>query len=252
MFGWLFSSASCPVTNDEKRGIEEGFSWLASVQGVERLRTATTILPTTEFFPASYEETPEEVENLKNLVASYMGVVPGRVVVQFYSDNDPVHAVDDCKTALDANRPADGRIEIWLEESIARDPLLLVASLAVEIAFVLLKDDCQLEQEQGAMMVFAEMLTVFLGLGILTANESVKESTGRVGNVYWWSMSRGSSLSLNAYGYTLAIYTLARGESRPTWASHLRGDVAGAMRQAIRYLQQTSDCSFPHLIATPL
>ncbi|TWT34280.1 hypothetical protein [Blastopirellula retiformator] len=250
MFGWLFAPVSCPVTPEQRRTIEEGFSYLAGVQGIERLRTTTTILPTTEFFPATYDRTTAEVEDLKCRVARYMEVEPDRVVIHFYCRDDAIRSVDNWQATLDENRPLDRRIEVWIEKSVLDDPLLLVASLAMEIAFVVLTDDFQLREEQGTIVVIAELLTVYLGLGIFTANESLKEGVERTGHASWWRMSRESTLSLNAYGYALAIYALSRGESRPRWASHLRGDVIGAMRQSIRYLQQTSDCSFPHLYAT--
>lgn len=248
MFGWLRPTAKCPISSAAKEVIETRFAWIADGLGIERLRTSTLVLPTTEFFPGKYHHTLAEIEDLKDRVAKFLGVSPHRVAVHFYSESEPYRQIEDRSQTIERQPGYDFPIEIWLERQVAADPLLLVASIAMEIAFVLVLDELRFEGSQEAAILFAELLTVYLGMGIVTANESVQESAARMGHISWWRMSRSTCLSLNDYGYALALYALSRGETRPKWASHLRSDVAGAMRQAIRYLQETGESDFPHLL----
>jgi hypothetical protein len=75
-----------------------------------------------------------------------------------------------------------------------------------------------------------------MGLGVITANATIRESYWQSGNWAGWSIGRQGYLLQTVYGYALALFARARGEAKPAWLGHLRPDVRVPCRQGIRYL----------------
>jgi hypothetical protein len=80
-----------------------------------------------------------------------------------------------------------------------------------------------------------------MGLGVITANATIREAYWTAGNVSGWQLGRQGYLTQPMYGYALALFARARGEAKPAWLGHLRPDVRVPCKQAIRYLAQTGD-----------
>jgi hypothetical protein len=88
-----------------------------------------------------------------------------------------------------------------------------------------------------------DLLTVYLGLGIITANATIRESNWRGGGWAGWRVGRQGYLTQAMYGYALALYARARTEAKPEWLGHLRPDVRVPCKNAIRYLAECGDTS---------
>jgi len=56
-------------------------------------------------------------------------------------------------------------------------------------------------------------------------------------------MGRRGYLSMNMYGYALAIYLLLRDDPSKEALSHMRPDVRVACKQGLKYIRSTGDCS---------
>jgi hypothetical protein len=91
-----------------------------------------------------------------------------------------------------------------------------------------------------------DLLTVFLGMGIFTANATIRDRTWTYGQMTGWSIGRQGYMSQRMYGYALALFALARGEEKPAWAGHLRLDVRSAFNKGLRYVRETGDTQFAH------
>src|SRR5262249_31759203 len=87
-----------------------------------------------------------------------------------------------------------------------------------------------------------DLLTVYFGLGIISANSYLREKRKQGLKYSSWSLSRVGYLLAPAYAYALALFALGRGEPNPDWARHLRPDVQQPFRQGLRYVQKTGDC----------
>jgi hypothetical protein len=83
-----------------------------------------------------------------------------------------------------------------------------------------------------------DLWTVFIGLGVLTANASIRETHSRVGRWVDWQIYRHGYLTMPMYGYALALLERIRDEDRPQWPRHLRPDVRHAFRRSLRYLDK--------------
>ncbi len=82
------------------------------------------------------------------------------------------------------------------------------------------------------------MLTVFLGLGIFTANAAFRFNQWQDGQMQGWSTQRSGYLTEPEWGYALACYAWVRGEAAPDWAEHLVDGVRLPLRESLRCFEQ--------------
>ncbi|MBM82090.1 MAG: hypothetical protein CMJ78_16085 [Planctomycetaceae bacterium] len=247
MLKWLRSKATCPVGAEEKVWIEERFGWLADQFTCEQLRSGTTILPTTDFFPASFERTDEEIVELLDRVAMFMDVDPMSVRLNYYEETHPKFNGQWSNGSAGMYSESDGQYDIWLEVSTLEDPLAVVSTIAHELGHVLLLGQNRLTGEEEDHEELTDLLTVFMGLGILTSNSVMNENYWFSGGWTGWEMSRRGYITMEMYGYALALYAMARSEFIPDWLTHLRPDVRSACKNGIRYIQESQDCNFRHI-----
>ena len=123
------------------------------------------------------------------------------------------------------------------------DPPALVATLIHEACHDLLLGAGRLTGDEPDHELVTDLLTVYLGLGIITANATIRESNWRSGGWEGWSIGRQGYLTQTMYGYALALYARAREEAKPGWLGHLRPDVRVPYKKAIRYLAEMGDSS---------
>jgi hypothetical protein len=231
----LFSGpAVCPIEPAAKDWVERRLNWLVGQFGRQRMLGGPVVLPTAEFFPDSFDGTPHTVRPILDQVCRSMGIDPGTIELGFYEHRRPP----------DPSEPGPGshRFRVWVEESNLADPTALVAALAHALGHVHLlgrlpdnADDCE---------PLADLLTVFFGLGVFTANTVLHETYWQAGEWSGWNMRRRGYLGMPVYGYALALYAQARCEDDPPWARHLRLDVRSAFKQAQRFLRETGDTAF--------
>ena len=99
----------------------------------------------------------------------------------------------------------------------------------------------------------ADLLPVFLGVGVFAANATLSEECGHVGEWGWWSMRKHGHLPARVFGYAFALFAWVRGEEDPAWATFLRPDALAAFQKGLSYLDRTGDSLFhPDTIRRPL
>src|SRR5262249_54398499 len=121
------------------------------------------------------------------------------------------------------------------------DPLAMVATMAHELGHVLLLGQGRVSADVEDHEPLTDLLTVFLGLGIFTANSVLREHYWDAGAVSGWSMGRSGYLTMAMYGYALSLFAWMRGEVQPSWAKELRLDVRSAFKEGLRFLEETGD-----------
>jgi hypothetical protein len=240
MFGWF--KPECPVDPETKEWIETRMGWLAEEFGPERLLDVTVIEPTPEFFPDPYDGSRHDARKLLTRVCRYMDVEPGRITLKFYVEKRPTW---DGTHRFTAGQYSEGVIRI--EEASLQDPMALVGTMAHELGHVHLLGDGRISPEVEDHEPLTDLLTVYLGTGIFLANSSVRESYWHAGQVSGWQHSRLGYLSMDMFGYAFALSAWFRGEEKPRWADHLRGDVHAAFKKGLRYVKSTGDSLFKPL-----
>jgi hypothetical protein len=230
------SKVKCPVDPETREWIESRMAWLKAQFGPSELGTRPLVLPIAEFFPDSYDGSEPTVRTLFERVCGYMGVRPDQVDVSLYSEDVPIQEGDLVPGTGGLYEEGDGRFRIWLNTSNLDDPGALVATMAHEIGHVLLLGHRRISPDEPDHEPLTDLLTVFLGLGVITANSVVHENSWFDGGMTGWTIGRRGYLTMPMYGYALAVFARDRSEDRPAWARLLRPDVRHAFDQGQRYL----------------
>ena len=233
----LWSAPTCPVDNESREWIEQRMRWLVKEFGRERCQSATVVLPIASFFPDAYDGSEASVLALTHRVCGYMGIDHETIHVSLYVDQPPVETDGLVQGTRGLYQEEDGGFRIWLEVQNLGDPLALVATIAHELGHVLLLGQGRISPDEADHEPLTDLLTVFLGLGVITSNAVVRESTLRMGHFSTWQMSRGGYLTMQQYGYALALFARLREEQPQKWVRVLRPDVKKAFKQGRKFLE---------------
>ncbi len=251
MFGF---SAKLPISEEECRWVNNGFRRLEKSLGRRRMLEAKVVEPTAEDFPDRYDKSPEAVEHLFTRVCAYMQVDRRSIELRIFPDETdelremlPHWSSDGGPRAaglyLHAHRSdesgdeSDARMHVALRSSLLGDPMMLVATAAHELGHVILLGG-NLMSSTTDHEPMTDLLTVFLGLGIFTANSAARFKQFQNDQKIGWSMNRLGYLPEPVFGYALAKFATERGESKSDWSRHLSPNVKSDFKNSRRWLEQ--------------
>lgn len=246
MFGFR---PKLPVSEDERNWIDGGFARLKTMLGAKRMLGCNVVEPTDQFFPDPWDGSREALDGLFRRVCEYMHVDPNRVDLEIIPDSTEIEELSPVYT-LRSNQPApagvhfgqtrDAKPLIGIRQSLLKDPLTVVATAAHELGHVILLDDGHIARDVEDMEPMTDLVTVYLGLGIFTANACCRFTKYRDDRYEGWSSSRHGYLSEEIYGYALALFARERGETSPRWAAHLATNVQTYFRRSTAWLEANS------------
>ena len=244
MFGFFGKkSTKCPIDADQRRWIDARFNWLLGQFGSNAPQTAPVVLPTPEFFPDEFKGEPEDVPAMFARVANYMGVDAGKFSLYLYSENEQrrfpgLGLISSGGTAGLYHQPAaeTDQSTIGFELSQLRDPTSLVATMAHEIGHELLLGQGRVSPEDNDHEPLTDLLTIFRGFGVFTANSTLQDRSWSDGMWSGWETKRLGYLDQRMIGYALAKFAFARHEVSPAWQKHIRPDVRQPMKESLRVL----------------
>ncbi len=240
MFGWF--KAKTPLFDDQRAWIQSKFLWLHREFGDEILELPI-VTPTQEFFPDAYSGSPDDAYLLLERLSERMRVDPSRLELKLYSSasaDDMAVSMNSALQfgyALGAYDAGDQRTLIWLEKSRLTEPTAVVATLAHELGHVHLLGGGRCQPDDAEHEPLTDLLTVFFGLGIFSANSTIREGRWQAGNLAGWNISKQGYLTLAHYAHALAVYACARREIKPAWARYLRPDVQAWLKNEIRDIE---------------
>jgi hypothetical protein len=238
MFGWLRSKPGCPVDPATREWVDTRWAWLEGQFGLERLRKARVVLPRPEFFPDPFHGAEEDARRMLDRACGYMDIDPATVELSLYEDRNPVYEGGWRHGTAGLYHPDGGKFRIWVEVANLADPLALVGTMAHELGHVHLLGHGRISDEAVDHEPLTDLLTVYFGMGIFTANSVIREHYWHAGQVSGWSMGRRGYLGMPVYGYAFARFARARGEYGEEWVRELRLDVRSAFKQAMRFLAE--------------
>jgi len=178
------------------------------------------------------------VRDVVDRVCGYAAVDPARITVEFYGDHGERELA--MATGLDYRssgaaghfRHENGQAVIAIDRTLASAPVRLVATIAHELGHVRLLDEGRIRPDRADHEPLTDLLTVYLGLGIFTANAAFE---------YTQSVRRRATIRLGylpepMFGYGLACYAMQRGEADPDWARHLDVNPRAFLKRGVRFL----------------
>ena len=219
--------------------------WLLEEFGSDAFRRVTVVLPTDEFFPDSYSADEDDARALVDRVCGYMSVNPNLIEVEFFEDESKQARRDFDYTEGSSDGSAGhyqkrrDKFVVSLESSQLADPMCLVATIAHELGHVRLLGEGRVHGGFEDHEPLTDLLTVFFGLGIFTANSAFSFD----GSSQGWQAQRRGYLDEEMFGYALALFALMRGERNPAWSRYLEGSVSTFFKNGLKYLDKTGDAA---------
>jgi hypothetical protein len=202
----------CPVRPDEDAWVASSLAWLLGEFGRGPLELPP-VRPA-DLVPEGYAGGVQEARTLLDAICLRMGVDPVRVELELHSA-----AVPDGHLRLRGGHPVIG-----VTFAHAAEPVPLVATIAHELAHVLLAGDGRIEPERADREELADLVGVYFGLGGFGSRVAARH--GR----------RGPGMTLPLYAYALAHYARLRGETTPDWAADLPFELRRRLRRGLRHL----------------
>ena len=236
MLPWFNAKPECPVDAATKDWIDRRWAWLTQEFGLQRLRDATVVLPLAQFFPDEFDGRPEDAQRMLDRVCGYMGVDPAGLKLSIYTENNPVFEGQWQRGTSGLYQQDGEQHHIWIEQANLGDPVGMVGTMAHELGHVHLLGNGRISDETADHEPLTDLLTVFLGLGVFTANSVIYEQYLRQGAYARERMGKRGYLTMPQFAYALALFARDRAEEQPAWAEHLRPDVREPFANACCFL----------------
>jgi hypothetical protein len=244
----LWFTPKCPVEADDKLWLEESMEWLLEEFGCDAFRAVTVVLPTDEFFPDSYSADEDDVWSLVERVCAYIDVDPDLIELEFFDDQrgelrNTGFFESSYEGASGHYKKRKDKFVVSLATSQLTDPMSLVATIAHELGHVRLLGEERVDADFEDHEPLTDLLTVFFGLGVFTANSAFSFQQWTNTSSQGWQTERKGYLSEEMFGYALALFALMRNEHHPDWSRHLEGSVVTYFKNGQRYLEKTGDAA---------
>lgn len=211
--------------------------------GATRFFNSDIVLPTAEYFPDRYERSEEALQAMFDRIARRMGLVPADIDVTLFASSDhltkglaPFYSSRASGAAGLYHHDPSARARIEIDESQMKDPMTLVAVIAHELGHIILLRPGLVDRAEPDMEPLTDLLAVFLGFGIFTANAAFRFEQHQDGRSQGWSARRQGYLSEEEFGYALARFAYERGEMKPAWVSFLSTNVKTFTKRSIAWL----------------
>ncbi|TDD50693.1 hypothetical protein E1263_30670 [Kribbella antibiotica] len=222
------------LVGGRRRWIRSSMDWLAGEFGHDVV-TRPIVLPS-DVIPAGYDGSLGAAEDVCARVAERMDLEPGQCALSFGLE-EAAH-----RHRVGIVREATGRWirtttgnEIQLAPSLAADPIALTAIYAHEVGHELLLGTGRITfAHRPDHESLTDLLTVFYGFGIFTANAAYERRPHPNGRGKQ-PLARGY-LRETALAEALAYYALLRNEREPAWDKHLDPPVRRVMRNHLKVL----------------
>ena len=130
----------------------------------------------------------------------------------------------------------ESRTVIAINSSQMDDPAALVATLAHELGHVILLRPGLVGRDEPDMEPLNDLLTVFLGFGVFSANTAFQFRQHNSYDRQGWSARRLGYLSEEQFGYALARFAVERGEGKPAWTRYLGTNVGSYWKRSMGWL----------------
>lgn len=237
----------CPVAPDKKAWIEERLRWLQRTFGPSRV-LAPVLHPALKALPQVWNGTKAEALTLLDLLCEYMDVERGQIRIGLVDDESSTHLRMPGSTFSHSGaagsyhgRAVDGVFVIKIARKQLENPGALVATICHELGHVLLMGGGKLTGREADNEQLTDLLTVYFGAGIFTANSAFEFRQWQDPQMQGWEMNRLGYLTEAELAYSLACYAWLRAERSPKWSRYLASNILPYFKDALHFLNHTAD-----------
>jgi hypothetical protein len=237
-----------PVTEDDRLWVDEGLLRLEAMLGRDRMLDAKVMLPIATDFPDPYDKSEDAAELLLQRICFSMQVDRTAFEFEVFPEENeglrellPVWEQSGGQSAAglyfhqgEGNR----KCVIAVKSKQLKDPMALVATIAHELGHFILLGGGLMDGDTPDHEPMTDLLTVYLGFGVFTANSAARFSQFQDGQRQGWSMSRLGYLSEQVFGYALAKFSMERGESKQEWEKYLSTNVRSYFNRSRSWLNK--------------
>jgi hypothetical protein len=239
---------SCPAGEDARAWIEARAGWILEAFAHKPPEKVEVVLPTEHYFPEGFDGSADAAFGVFARVRGYLDLETEHMVFRLFEGredvfNQPEWQANEGHSACAAGlfvKGIDGEPHlVELSTSQLSGAGSTVATVAHELCHVLLIGQGRITSAVPDHEPLTDLLTVFLGLGVFTANSVIHETNWSDGNMYGWSVGRLGYMRQEEYAYALALFARLRGEDDPVWAEALCHDVKTWFGECTRFLKAT-------------
>jgi hypothetical protein len=242
---WPFQKSTFLDMEDEAWQVETWGWFLNKFGGLDRWRETELITPSPKYFPPTDKKGEERAAHLFESVKDLAGMHdwPCELAAQ------PSRAdlkVGDVVALKPINQPPagtfrfeDNQAVISYEPSDISNPVALIATLIHELAHYRLA--AVFGEIPGGAEVHeytTDLLTVFLGFGLFSANSAFNFSQHHDTGSQGWQYSRRGYLGERGFIFGLAIFLELKQQSAETAAPYLKRHLNSDLRSALKYIRK--------------
>lgn len=238
-------------TSEEQAWLIGALAQVIRTRGSTPFISSPILEPTSDFFPESRGSASFCLDRTTRRLLQYAGLKHLDVSFETFSEpdlQDDSGEQSHCNSIAAYFRGIDrGICRFGLNEDQSTDLEYLVGVMAHEVAHAYRRSvslECDAPEEE----LLTDITTVYLGFGVLTANNSLRHRTaGEVsGNqaYTYWSISKAGYLPPQALIFLLAIQITFQGLDSPRRrriSSHLETNQAAFLRAALRHVDSDRD-----------
>jgi hypothetical protein len=184
------------LSDEEHEWIDVAFEDLLRLLGSERVLSSRIVVPDDKHFPDAYDGSPEAARRMLDRVAGYMGVSTANIHLELVPDtSSPLREVlpywkEHSKSAAGYYRRGEEHIVIGLDAKHLKDPLVAVATLAHELAHVILLGGNLIKPDHPHMEPFTDLCAVVCGFGVFNSTAAARFTKYQEDRKAGWSMER--------------------------------------------------------------
>lgn len=238
-----------PVDDQTCQWVNSNFDYFRKMVGEDCFINIKPILPTNDHFPHNFDGSYESALSITKTVCEFMDVDPNQINLYNFRDQR-----EDIQNSLQENMVAwsseghssaaglysenvdSEKINIGLKKNSLSDPIPLIATISHEISHYILLKLWKFPRDNPDMEPVTDLLTIFFGFGIFTANSAIQFSQFQDFQKQGWSIQRHGYLDLETIGYSIAKWIKLRDEINPDWIKYLCTDAKTYCKQSLKRL----------------
>ena len=233
-----------PIPEWNRNWMEDAFRSMIKDFGEETIKQIKVLLPLQSDIPIQLPVSENNVYQLVQLIASQIGIDDRKIEILFIDKGVkvfnsetgyPIIAIPE-KDETDFSGfyqgiNSNGKFVIGIDIEQFKSIQLTIATIAHEMAHIVLSGIMQMKDYDEH---FADLFTVYFGLGIFNANSALQFYK----TAYSWGYHKQGYLTQQEWGYALALYASIRKETNPVWVTYLTKDIKQEFDKSQRFINE--------------